>query len=159
MKISTADSLLLQRYLDRELPADAAEAFRRRLDADPELAAAAAAHGVFAAGFAAARRDVRVAPAGFAHKVLAGVRQLPARAQLEAEATSAVVVRVCRRVLLAAVVLFAMGLALRSGLLDGGFGEQLQAAPEEVEAEMQRLDALAARLDAASLDGAETRPR
>lgn len=155
MKITAADALLLQRLLDHELPAEAVEVMRRRLAAEPALAAAAAEHGALAAGFAAARQDVRRAPAGFAAKVIAEVRQLPARAQIEAEATSTVVLRVCRRVLIAAAILFGIGLAVQAGLFDSGLGEQLQAAPEEVQAEMQRLDGLASKLDVP----VESRPR
>jgi len=148
VKLTTADSLSLQRYLDREMSTEQAEAFRRRLAAEPALRAAAAEREAIADGFALARQDVRRAPAGFASAVLAEVRQLPARVQLEAAATAAVVLRVCRRVLIAAAVLAGVALAVQAGLFETGLGEQLQAAPDEVQAEMQRLDELAKGLDA-----------
>ena len=147
MKLDAADALLLQRYLDQEMSIEDTVAFRRRLVAEPALREAAAEHAAIAEGFAAARQDVRRAPAGFAAAVLAEVRQLPARVQLEAAESTAVVLRICRRVLIAAAILCALGLALRSGLFDAGLGEQLHAAPDEVQAEMQRLDELARGLE------------
>ncbi len=152
MKLTTADSLLLQRYLDREMPTDQVEAFRRRLAAEPALRAAAAEREAIAAGFAAARQDVRRAPAGFVVGVLAEVRQLPARVQIEAAESSAVVLRVCRRVLLAAAIVAGIGLVLRTGLFETGFGEQLHAGPEEIQTEMNRLDEIAKGLDAPQVE-------
>ncbi len=142
MKIRTSDALLLQRYVDGELGPAAAAEFARRLDADPALRREAEALRGMAAGFAAARGPAQRAPAGFAAAVLAGVRQLPDRVQLEAAETAAQVLRICRRMLLAAVLLSGVALAVQAGLFDGDLGEPLQAAPDEIDAEIRRLDAL-----------------
>jgi anti-sigma factor RsiW len=139
MTTSHADSLLVQRFLDGELSADAAAALRARIAAEPELAAAVAAARALRVPFAVAKA-ASGAPAGFAGRVVAAVRQLPSRAQLEGAETAAVVLRMCRRVLVAAAVLFAVGLAMRSGWLEVGLGAPLQAAPDEVESELERLD-------------------
>jgi anti-sigma factor RsiW len=141
MTISHADSLLVQRFLDGELSPEAGAALRARLAAEPDLAAAVEAARALRVPFAAAKAAPG-APAGFAGRVVAAVRQLPSRAQLEGAEAAAVVLRVCRRVLVAAAVLFAVGLAMRSGWLELGLGAPLQAAPDEVQSELQRLDRL-----------------
>jgi anti-sigma factor RsiW len=140
MNLSTADSLLLQRYLDGELDTAAAAAWRARVDGEPALQQALAAQQALRGAFRAARGDSSRPPAGFAQRVLAGVRQLPARAELEAAAAAGTVQRLCRWVLLVAAVLFCAGLAMRAGWLQTGFGAGLQAAPDEVADELQRLD-------------------
>lgn len=157
MKLSTADSLLLQRYLDGELDATAAAACRARLEREPALQQALAAEQVLRGAFRAARGDALVAPAGFAQRVLAGVRQLPARAELEAAAAASTVQRLCRLVLVAAAVLFCAGLAVRAGWLQTGFGAGLQAAPDEVADELQRLDQKARERLGVPAGGAERR--
>jgi hypothetical protein len=101
------------------------------------------------AAFGAVRggREVMTPPAGFAERVVAATRALPSReAMIQADRLAAdlgaTVVRLCRRIVLAAIVLFALGLAFASGLLDGGGAGTVEAAPDEVQRELDRLDAL-----------------
>ena len=77
------------------------------------------------------------------------MRQLPARDRLEQQEVGDRVVRLCRRLLLAAAVLFGLGLVWHSGLLDTR-SDQLEAAPDEIHQEMERLDAL---IRAQAVDG------
>lgn len=161
MNLSTADSLLLQRYLDGELDTAALAAWRVRVEREPALQQALAAQQtqreMLRGAFRAARGESPGAPAGFAQRVLAGVRQLPARAELEAAASADSVQRLCRLVLLVAAVLFCAGLAMRAGWLQTGFGAGLQAAPDEVADELQRLDQKARERLGVPAGGAERR--
>lgn len=143
MKLPHQDELLLQRYRDGELSTDEAARLRHRLDAEPALRAALTGleelSGLFATGKAAA---AFAAPAGFTAQVLAEARRLPDRIRLrEAEASARAVV-VCRRLLLAAVVLFGIGLLWHSGLFRPAGSDVLTATPDDVDREMQRLDAI-----------------
>jgi len=46
----------------------------------------------------------------------------------------------CRRLLVAAAVLFGLGLLWHAGVFGEGRGDSLQAAPGDVQREMDRLD-------------------
>lgn len=133
--------LLLQRYHDGELDADARAAFEQRLLSEPELRQRLDALRALGAGFAGARADVRRAPAGFAATVVAGVRRLPSREEMQREEVAGAAIVVCRRLLLAAAILIVTALTFHFGL----FRHQpstLQATPDEVQQEMDRLDAM-----------------
>ncbi|MBL9077362.1 MAG: hypothetical protein JNL08_07660 [Planctomycetes bacterium] len=138
------DDLTLQRFLDGALDATAANAFRARLAGEPELRRRLAQAQQVRAGFVAARDDAPRAPAGFAAGVLAAVRRLPDRVQLEQlerqQEQGDRIVRLCRRLLVAAAALFAVGLVWHSGLFDSR-SDRLEAAPDEIRCEMERLDA------------------
>jgi anti-sigma factor RsiW len=152
MNQSHDDLKTLQRFLDGELQAAASAALRTRLAAEPELRRQLAAEQRQRDGFVAARANPAVAPAGFAASVLAAVRQLPGREQIEQQEVAERVVRLCRRVLLAAALVFGIGLAWHSGLLDS-HSDKLEAAPDEIESEMKRLDALIPTLDDQAAEG------
>ncbi|MBL8727435.1 MAG: hypothetical protein JNM25_03320 [Planctomycetes bacterium] len=141
MNPSRDDLQNLHRFLDGELDAAAAAAFRTRLAAAPDLRRQLAAERALRDGFVAARGGVVAAPTGFTADVLAAVRRLPSRDQLEQQEVADRVVRLCRRLLLAAAVLFGVGLVWHGGLFDAQT-DKLEAAPDEIHREMERLDAL-----------------
>jgi anti-sigma factor RsiW len=141
MTITHDDELLLQRHLDGQLDAGAEAALRARLAAEPGLAARAAALRSLRELLRAARGPERRPSAGFTAGLLAEVRKLPARRELEqAELVHGGIVW-CRRILLAAAVLFACGLAWRSGLLRHEAAGPMQADPAVVQREIERLEA------------------
>ncbi len=147
MKLSYADELLLHRFLDAELAAAEVAAFETRLVAEPLLRRHLEQARALRAGFAAGRAGGPVAAVGFTAGVLAAARRLPSRQEMDQIEISAGLVRTCQRLLMAAAIVFAIGLAWHGGLFDGGRCDTLQAAPDEVEREMQRLDALVPLID------------
>lgn len=151
MKLSATDERLLHRFLDGELPDQEAAACRTRLESGLE------ADAVLRQGLqelqqmrrvvAAARAPLVAAPAGFTAGVLAAARRLPSREQMqklevEQAAVGQGLMTLCRRLLIAAAVLFCVGLAWQSGLFGDRRADTLQAAPGDVQREMDRLDAL-----------------
>lgn len=143
MNLSHPDELLLQRHLDGELEPTAAAAFQARLVAEPALRQRRdEALAVRAAFAAAASTAVRRPRADFVAGVLAAVRQLPTRLQLQQADVLTGAFTFCRRLLLAAAVLAALGLLWGSGLLVDGGGKSLQASPDDVRHEIERLDAM-----------------
>jgi anti-sigma factor RsiW len=142
MKIPHRDELLLQRHLDGELDAAASAAFTARLASEPELARALADAKALQSGFRAARADTMRPPASFAASVLAAVRQLPSRLELERADVAAAGVTLCRRLLLVAALLVGAGMAWHFGLLHDDAPATVEAAPGDVQRELERLDAL-----------------
>lgn len=143
MNISTHDQRNLQRLIDGELPPAEAVALRARVDAEPALRAAFAAMDEQRSRFAeVARVGIATAPGGFTASVVAAARRLPDRRELEAQDVGEGIVRVCRRLLLAAAIVGALGAFWYSGLWRAGGDHRVEAAPDEVQKEMQRLDAL-----------------
>ncbi len=140
MQISSHDQRLLQKFSDGEMNQVEAAAFQTRLEAEPALRSGLAELEELARGFVTGRSQTFSAPAGFSASLLAEVRQLPNRIQLrEAEVSGAALV-LCRRVLIAAAILFGIGLCWHAGLFPDGRNDTLEAAPAEVEREMERLD-------------------
>lgn len=133
------DERTLQRFLDGQLDPAAAAAFRSALASDAALRERVETERRLRAGFAAARGTT--APAGFTAGVMAAVRRLPGRDVLEQQDVGDRIVRLCRRLLIAAAVLFGIGLVWHSGLFDVSTS-RLEAAPDEIQREMERLDAL-----------------
>lgn len=149
--MSSHDERQLQRYLDGALDPAAAAAFALRLQGDAALRQrhdeAVVMRGMFTAAAAAAPRRPR---ADFTAGVLAAARQLPTRQQLQQADEVGAAMAFCRRLLFAAALLGALGLLWRSGLATIGHGvDTLQAAPDDVRQEIDRLDAL---LRSGSLD-------
>ena len=134
------DDLTIQSYVDGELSEPEAAAFAARLLQEPALREQVDQLREFASGFAV--EEAPRAPAGFTAKVLAEARRLPARAELEQADVAAAAVRLCTRVLVAAALVLGLGLAWNAGLLDGGRADTLEAAPDTIEREMDRLDQL-----------------
>jgi anti-sigma factor RsiW len=142
------DDQQLQRYLDGELSETDAAAFAARMLADNDLRQRVDAMKQVQLGFAsvseASAADPVAAPAGFTAGVLAEVRRLPSREQMQQTDLSEGAIRLCRRLLLAAAILLGMGLGWQSGLFSPNGSDRVEAAsPAEIEAEMQRLDDLA----------------
>jgi anti-sigma factor RsiW len=136
------DELQLQRYLDDRLnPAERA-AFAARLLADPALQAAETAARSLRTAFAAARTEVRTPSSAFTANVLAAARRLPARHELQQADLAAGAVATCRKLLLAALLLAGLGLLWHSGLAHDQEPADLQAAPGDVQREIERLDRL-----------------
>lgn len=132
----------LQRYLDGELSPEDAAAFAASMLQDAELRERVELGERLREGFAAAvaAEPRSAAPAGFTAGVLSEVRRLPSREQLQQADLTAGAVQLCRRILLAAIVLLGVGVAVHAGLFDLGQQKTVEAAPDEIEAEMQRLD-------------------
>lgn len=134
------DDLLIQRYVDGELSEGDAAAVAARMLREPALRERVEGLELLSLG---AGGDAPVAaPPGFTAKVLAEVRRLPARAELQQLDVAMGAVRLCSRVLLAAALVLGVGLAWHAGLLDGGRSGALEAAPGTIEQEMERLDQL-----------------
>jgi anti-sigma factor RsiW len=140
MTLEPNDRLLAQRHLDGQLDAAAAAAFAARLRTEPELARAVAE--------AQAQRDLLRAAAGlgrrasprFAAGVVAAARALPTRLQLQQADAVAAAVRTCRRVLLAAAAVAAVGALWHAGLLGGSAPATLQASAGDVDQAIRQLD-------------------
>lgn len=152
MKISNEDERNLYRLLDGELPPDSAAALRARVEAEPDLRQHFARLEAMRVPFLQMRGSSipgsgPVANAGFTAKVLAATRRLPDRQALERADIGEGIARFCRRLLLAAAIIVGLGALWHSGILDGGIlhggrAGTLEAAPEEIQKELQRLDAL-----------------
>lgn len=142
MSLSAADELLVMRHVDGELAPAAAAAFVVRLAAEPALRQRVESLQALRAGFVAGRESGPRPRPDFASKVLASVRQLPSRQQLEQAGAVGGAVTFCRRLLLAAALLGGVGLAWGTGLFDGGAPQELHATPDEMQRELDRLDAM-----------------
>ena len=137
------DDRQLQRYLDGELAGEERAAFSARLLADADLRERFERAQGLRQPFAKLRAEAPAgAPADFTASVLAEVRRLPDRALLEQQDVTSATMRLCRRMLLAAAVLCAIGIAWHAGLLDRGASATVEAAPDDVQREMERLDEL-----------------
>lgn len=141
MTLSHHDLLLVQRHVDGALDAAADVAFRARLAAEPELARRAAEQRSASDLLRAARGAERRPSPGFTAGLLAAVRQLPTRQQLEQADHVAGAVAWCRRILLAAVVLAALGVVWQSGLVRREAAGVMEADSAAVQREIERLDA------------------
>ncbi len=142
MSLSYRDELQLQRYLDGELPPDDAAACTARLAADPAFRRRHDEARALRAAFTAARGADRRVSAGFTANVLAAARRLPSREELQQHDVVGGGTAFCRRILLAAAVLGALGLLWRSGIVSDPRPDTLQATPDEVQRELDRLDEL-----------------
>jgi len=142
MNLPQHDELQLQRYLDGELPPDDAAACTARLAADPAFRRRHDEARALRSAFTAARGGALRASAGFTANVLVAARRLPSREELQHEDVAAAGASFCRRILLAAAVLAALALLWRSGLVSEPRPDTLQATPDEVQSELDRLDGL-----------------
>lgn len=142
MKLSTRDLRLLHRFLDGAMGGDEVVAFRTRVEAEPQLRQELQALQQQQRAFQDARQPVVAAPAGFTAGVLAAARRLPNRTELHESEASEGMRRLCRRLLIAAALLFGLGLAWHVGVFGDDRADTLQAAPGDVKREMDRLDAL-----------------
>jgi anti-sigma factor RsiW len=138
------DDRKLQRYLDGELSPSDSAAFAAQLLTDSSLRRRAEAMKQAQVGFENLREngDFARAPAGFTARVMSEVRRLPSREQMQQQDMAEGAVRLCRRLLLAAAILFGVGLIWQTGLMSPNGATTVEAAPEDIQREMQRLDAL-----------------
>ena len=113
------DDQQLQRYLDGELSESDAAAFAARMLTDNDLRQRVDAMKQVQLGFAsvseASAADPVAAPAGFTAGVLAEVRRLPSREQMQQTDLSEGAIRLCRRLLLAAAIQIPLSGALALG--------------------------------------------
>lgn len=144
MKISPEDERNLDRLQDGALAPAEAAALRARLDAEPLLRAEWAARQHFRSARAAAGATTFAAPAGFTASVLAATRRLPSRREIEEQEIGTSIVRICRRILIAAAVVVGLGFAWQAGFFGGGRDSRLEASPNELQKELERLDAMIA---------------
>lgn len=134
------EELVTQRYVDGELSSAAAADFAARLLREPALRAEVAELEKIAHGMAA--DEPMAPPADFTLRVLNATRRLPGRDELEQEDVAADAVRLCTRALIAAALILGLGFAWHAGLIYSGRAGTLEAAPAEIEREMDRLDQL-----------------
>jgi anti-sigma factor RsiW len=162
MKLTHSDELSLHRFLDGEMDSAQAVAFEARLAAEPRLRRCLEVETALRAGFAAAHAGGPAPRAGFTAGVLAAAHRLPSRQQLKRDEVVVDLVRSCRRVLIAAAVLFGICLAWHAGLMNSRASDRMEAVPHaEVEKEMKRLDALVEEmkhLEALKASGAREAP-
>lgn len=147
MNLSAHDERLLYRFLDGALAGAELAAVQQRLAAEPALQRALDGlreqQRAFAtAGSLSAGRSGGGAPAGFTAGVLAAARRLPTRLELREAEQGDRLLQMCRRLLIAAAILFGVGLAWQFGVVGGSRADTLQAAPDDVRREMERLDGL-----------------
>lgn len=147
MHLSSHDQRLLQRFRDGEMSSEESAAFKARLETEQAPEAELFRSGLaeleeLSRGFVAGQATAFAAPAGFTASLLAEVRQLPSRIQLQQAEISGAALRLCHRVLIAAAILFGLGLCWHAGLFPDGHSDLLEAGPAEVQKEMDRLDAI-----------------
>ncbi len=142
MKLSTRDLQLLHRFLDDAMGGDEVVAFHARIEAEPHLRQELQALQQQQRAFQDAGRPVVAAPAGFTAGVLTAVRRLPNRTELQQAQLGEGMARFCRRLLIAAALLFGLGIAWHAGVFGDDRADTLEAAPADVAREMERLDAL-----------------
>jgi len=135
---SNQDLLLLDRFLDGAMSEAEMADCRSRLEAEPRLRAALQDRQRLRRGFAAGRDAVVTPRPGFAASVVAATRRLPVGTGDE---QTGVVVRFCRRALLAAAALVAAALLWQSGVFHDRGDGTLQAAPDEAQRIIDALDA------------------
>lgn len=150
-ELAPDDERLLHRFVDGELPDAAMTEFRRRLEREPELRRHVqelqSLRGCFrrdAAGAAAV-----TAPAGFTAGLLTTIRQRTLTQSWRDDAgEEPQLQRLCRRLLLAAAILAALGASWHAGLFRHVAEKQVEAADE-----LRQLDALI-RADSSRLPAA-----
>jgi anti-sigma factor RsiW len=141
-RIQKADERRLHRFLDGELDAPAQQLLRTRLLAEPLLQARLRELEAVRALFAADRGERPPAPKGFTSDVLAAVRQQTLeqgwRRNVDDDSD---LIRLCRRILVAAALLFSLAAVIQSGLLQSR-SSVVEAGPDRIRAECRRLDEL-----------------
>lgn len=154
MSRSYIDSI--HRYLDGELPAAERQAFEVELRRDPVLREATDAAREQSQLLRRAAPATSPAPHGFRDAVMAWVRQQPSRDDLVRltgeEASTVDTVRLARRILVAAVLVFGLALLFGMRFLGTPDPESLQASEQ-----LRSLDAKVKAMKAAELRAGERR--
>lgn len=144
MKISNEDARTLDRLLDGALAPAEATALRARIAVEPALQMAFDERQRMHEAFAAAGARTFTPPSGFTAKVLGATRRLPSRREIEEQDVGASIVRICGRILIAAAVVIGLGFAWHVGIFGGCRDSRLEASPNELQKEVERLDAMIA---------------
>ena len=130
-RMDKQDEIRLARYLDGEMTTAERAEFDARLQRDPILRAAMDSAEEPSRALRDARQELSPASANFSATVLDKVRRMPSRDELvqltASEENIAAVVAYGRRLLVAAVVLFGLGLLFSLNLLGNDHGPQLRA--------------------------------
>ncbi len=148
--LSEADRRLVVRYVDAALSAPERAAVERRLLAEPLLRAAVEQQRAARVWLrAAAEKEPLPSPtAGFAARVLDSVRRLPSRDELlaaeEVVGVDASLLVLARRIIAAALVVFAVGMAVWGGVLRHTDPVRLEAS------DIRRIEQLDAQIEAAT---------
>ncbi len=162
--LHATDLLHAQRYADGQMPPAEAADFAARLETEPALREAVAATRQVSALFAATANPAPPAlRPDFAARVLAGVRHLPTRAELFAEVPELgeldreqrEVAGLARRLLVAAALIFALGLLMFAGLSRRSDSGRLEASPVD----RQKIDQLDAKIRRSLAEPTSTEPR
>ena len=134
-RMNKQDEIRLARYLDGEMSTAERAEFDARLQGDPRLRAALDSAEEPSRVLRDARQEPVPASANFSAAVLDKVRRMPSRDELVqltvSEDNVAAVVTYGRRLLVAAVVLFGLGLLFGFKLLGDDHGPQLQAIGDQ----------------------------
>jgi hypothetical protein len=140
-RLSVADVRAVHRFVDGVMSDREAHEFRRRLENEPELRLELQGLENALAGFVAGRATGVQAPPDFTRRLMRAVH-LSANdpSWREHVLDDGQVVRWCRRILLVAAALLFAAAVWRIGLLPGQKPDTLQAAPDVLQLEMQRLD-------------------
>lgn len=137
-KLAPDDERLLHRFVDGELPDTAITDFRRRLEREPGLRQQLQQLQDLRACFRQDAGSAIAAPAGFTAGLLTTIRQRTLNQSWRDDADAEPqLLRLCRRLLIAAAVLVGLAAIWQAGVLR-------HIAPKQVEAsnELRQLDAL-----------------
>jgi anti-sigma factor RsiW len=130
-RMNKQDEIRLARYLDGEMPTAERAEFDTRLQRDPILRAALDSAEEPSRALRDARQEPLRAAANFSATVLDRVRRMPSRDELvqltATEENIAAFITYGRRLLVAAVVLFGLGLLFGFNLVRNDHGPELQA--------------------------------
>jgi anti-sigma factor RsiW len=140
-ELSPADEKMLHRFVDGELSGAVLADCQQRLAAEPALRQRLHDLQGLRECFAAGRREQVLAPAGFTADLMAAIRRRTLEQSWRREEENRLV-PLCRRLLLAAAVLVGLAALWLSGIVRDQSPRNLEAAPDVVQREMQRLDRL-----------------
>ncbi len=147
--LTEEDQMLVARFVDGELDAPARREFETRLADEPALRAAVDELTQTSSLFDAGRAEATPQPSeGFQDRVLREIRRLPTGQELATAGSGDVAhfEAFCRRLMVAAVLLIGLGVLVFAGILRQSDTGKLEASPQEVREEMERLDALTVEL-------------
>ena len=157
MKPKESNAISAGRYVDGEMSADERHSFQQRLAREPGLQKSLREMKEVRAWFHRSRHQPLIPPTpGFTGSVIAAARRLPTRDELLAQdihehCYESELVTYARRISLAAGVVFGLCLFLFGTLRVQSDATRLEASPDRVRLEMERLDR-AIRAEAAGVE-------